>query len=61
MSQELQLGKYEFYPYEFDKSETSTLDELRKMLRKAKAKNGKDVKTPSRSVGQRRPCRKRRG
>ena len=74
---ELQLGKYEFYPYEFDKSETPTLQELMECLEKAKsrvrtgidrdwvskakAKTGKDVKTPSRSIGQRRPRRKRRG
>jgi hypothetical protein len=25
---ELQLGKYKFYPYEFDKKETPTLEEL---------------------------------
>lgn len=47
MSQELQLGKYEFYPYEFDKSKTPTLDDLRELLRKAKARRQKDVKTPS--------------
>jgi len=58
---ELQLGKYEFYPYEFDASTGPTLEELREMLRKAKAKTGKDVKTPSRSIGRRRPRRKRRG
>lgn len=49
MSQELQLGKYEFYPYEFDKDETPTLEELKKLLRKAKVTSDRDVKTPSRS------------
>jgi len=51
MSQELQLGKYEFYPYEFDKSDTPTLEELVELLSKRKAKTRKDVKTPSRSLG----------
>ena len=68
---ELQLGKYEFYPYEFERSETPTLEELMELLEKAKsrvrtgsdsdwvfsrtkAKTGKNVKTPSRSTGQRR-------
>ena len=37
MSQELQLGKYEFYPYEFDKDKTSALEDLKKLLKKAKA------------------------
>jgi len=58
---ELRLGKYEFYPYEFDKSETPTLEELKELLRKAKARNDEDVKTPSRAVDRRRPRRKRRG
>lgn len=58
---ELQLGKYEFYPYEFDKSKTPTLEDLKELLRKAKAKSEKDVKTPSRSIDRRRPGRKRRG
>ena len=30
---EFQLGKYEFYPYEFDKSEPPTLEELWRRLR----------------------------
>jgi hypothetical protein len=42
----LQLGKYEFYPYEFDKCETLTLEDLKELLRKAKARREKDVKTP---------------
>ena len=50
-SQELQLGKYEFYPYESELSTEPTLEELREMLRKAKAKTEKNVKTPSRSIG----------
>ena len=53
ISLEVQLGKYEFYPYEFDAGQAPTLEELREMLRKAKAKTGKDVKTPSRSIGDR--------
>ena len=62
MSQEVVLGKYEFYPYpkEFREPPPS-LEELVELLRKAKAKNEKDVKTPSRSVDRRRPRRKRRG
>ena len=67
---ELQLGKYEFYPYEFDGSEPPTLEELMEWLAKAKgrvrtgsdsdwvskgiAKIGKEVNTPSRSIGKRR-------
>ena len=43
MSQELQLGKYEFYPYEFDKSKTPTLEDLQKLLKKAKARQRKAV------------------
>ncbi|MCA1588838.1 MAG: hypothetical protein LC730_05510 [Acidobacteria bacterium] len=34
---ELQLGKYEFYPYELDKDKTPTLEDLKKLLKKAKA------------------------
>ena len=41
MSQELQLGKYEFYPYEFDKDKTPTLEDLKKLLKKAKANRRK--------------------
>ena len=56
---ELQLGKYEFYPYPKEFREpTPTLEELDELLRKAKAGNKKDVNTPSRSVDRR---RKRRG
>jgi hypothetical protein len=61
MSRELPLGKYEFYPFEFDKEKTSTLEELQELLRKAKAKTAKDVKTLSRSTGRRQPRRKRGG
>jgi len=61
MSQELQLGKYEFYPYGFDKSDTLSLEDLKELLRKAKARREKDVKTPARSLAQRRPRCKRRG
>lgn len=41
MSQELQLGKYEFYPYEFDKDKTPTLEDLKKLLKRAKADSRK--------------------
>lgn len=79
MSQELQLGKYEFYPYPDEFIEPPpTLEELVELLQKAKAdlsepgavatgfrvakaKSGKNVKTPSRSLGRCRPRRKRRG
>jgi len=54
MSQELQLGKYEFHPYEFDAGQALTMEELSEMLRKAKAKSEKDVETPSRSISRRR-------
>jgi len=54
MSQELQLGKYEFYPYEFDKSETHSLEDLTALLKKAKARKKKGVKTPAPSVSKRR-------
>lgn len=58
----LVVGKYEFYPYpnEFMKP-PPTLEDLLELLQKAKAKGGKDVKTPSRSLGRYRPRRKRRG
>ncbi len=47
MSQELQLGKYEFYPYpEEFRDPPPTLEELVELLRKAKAGSEKDVKTP---------------
>ncbi len=39
MSQELKKGKYEFYPYEFDKSNNPTLDDLKEWLKKAKTDN----------------------
>ena len=71
---DLQLGKYEFYPYEFDMSEPPTLEELMELLAKAKsrvragsdsdwvskakAKIGKDINTPSRSIGKRRGRRR---
>ncbi|CAN5566558.1 hypothetical protein BH18ACI3_BH18ACI3_11410 [soil metagenome] len=59
---ELVIGKYKFYPYDFDASTTPTLEELREMLRRrAEARSEKDVQTPSRSIGQHRPRRKRRG
>jgi hypothetical protein len=61
MSQELKLGKYEFYPYEFDADKTPTLDELKEFLRKASSKKEKDVETPLPNRKRRRPRRKRRG
>ena len=63
MSQELQLGKYEFFPYtDEDIKNAPSLEELLEQLEStAKAKSEKDVKTPSRSLDRRRPRRKRRG
>lgn len=62
MSQELQLGKYEFYPYPKEFREPPpTLDELVELLRKAKARSAKHVKTPSHLSRQRQLRRKRRG
>jgi hypothetical protein len=61
MSQELKLGKYEFYPYEFDGNKTPTLDEMKELLRKASSKREKDVKTPMPNRERRRPRRKGRG
>ena len=59
---ELVLGKYEFYPYPKALREPPpTLEELVELLQKAKAKSGKDVKTPSQSLDRRRPRRKRHG
>lgn len=53
---ELQLGKYEFYPYPEEFRDPSlTLEELIELMRRAKADGEKDVKTPSRSVDRRRP------
>jgi len=56
MNQELQLGKYEFYPYtEEDFKNAPSLEELLGMLNSmTKAKGGKDVETPSRSIDPRR-------
>lgn len=62
MSKELQLGKYEFYPYPQELRDPSpTLEELAELLLKAKAGSEKGVKTPSRSIDRRRPRRKQRG
>lgn len=62
MSQELILGKYEFYPYPKKfRDSPPTLEELAELLREAKATNEKDVKTPFRSLDRRRPRRKQRG
>ena len=58
MSQELILGKYEFYPYPEEYRDPSpTLEELVELSREAKAGSGKDVKTPSRSIERCRPRR----
>lgn len=43
MSQELQLGKYEFYPYEFDENNVQTLEELLERLERKKATNRKSA------------------
>ncbi len=63
MSQELKLGKYEFFPYTDDKGKPlPTVEELLEFLRSpAKAKCENDVKTSSRSIDRHRPLRKRRG
>lgn len=59
---ELVIGKYKFYPYPKEFGEPPpTLEELVELLREAKAGSEKDVKTPSRSLNQSRPRRKRRG
>ncbi len=41
MSHELELGRYEFFPYEFDESKTHSLEDLKKLLGKLKAKKKK--------------------
>lgn len=47
MSQELVLGKYEFYPYPKEFREPSpTLEELVELLRKAKAGTRRTLKRP---------------
>lgn len=62
MSQELVVGKDEFYPYPKELGEPPpTLEELVELLREAKAGSKEDVKTPSRSLDRRRPRRKRLG
>lgn len=44
---ELVIGKYEFYLYPKESREPPpTLEELVELLREAKARNEKDVKTP---------------
>lgn len=48
MSQELQLGKYTFYPHEFDKSETPTLDDLKNLLKKRKNEKRKSSRSNER-------------
>ena len=54
---ELQVGKYEFYPYPKEFLEPPpTLEELVELLRKAKAGSEKDAKTPSRSIGRPGQC-----
>jgi len=57
---ELQLGKYEFYPYPDEFIEPPrTLEELVELMRKAKAESEKDAKAPSISRRQSRSRRKR--
>ena len=59
---DLVVGKYKFYPCPKESIEPSpTLEELVELLREAKAKSEKDVKTSSQSVGRRQPRRERRG
>lgn len=43
---ELVVGKYEFYPYERDRCETHTVEELLEMLEKTKGRRGEDVRRP---------------
>jgi hypothetical protein len=45
---ELQLGKYEFYPYPNEFNEPPTLEELVELLRKVEAESEKDINKPSR-------------
>ncbi|MBP6003535.1 MAG: hypothetical protein KA746_08900 [Pyrinomonadaceae bacterium] len=59
---ELVVGKYKFYPYPKElKEPPPSLEELVELLGEAKAKSGKDVKTPSRSNARRRPRRNLHG
>ncbi len=62
MNQELQIGKYEFYPYPGeDFKDAPSLEELLEFLKSpAKAKSEKDDKTPSQFSGRSQPRRKRR-
>jgi hypothetical protein len=53
MSQELQLGRYEFYPYEFDEDKTPTLEDLKKLQKKAKANKRKS--SPKKRAGSTQP------
>lgn len=46
---ELIVGKYKFYPYEFDKKETQTLGELVERWKKIKAKKARPKKSASRA------------
>lgn len=46
---ELIVGKYKFYPYEFDKREPLTLDELVERREKIKAKKERPKKSASRA------------
>jgi hypothetical protein len=57
---ELIVGKYKFYQYEIDGRKTETLNGLKALLRQAKAKSKRDVKTPSKSVDKLKPRRERR-
>ncbi len=46
---DLVVGKYKFYPYERDLERTATLEELKELLRKSKARVEKAGKGKSRS------------
>ncbi len=63
MNQELQIGRYEFYPYrDEDFKNAPSLEGLLEFLKSpVKANSGKDVKTPSDFLNRSRPRRKRRG
>ena len=52
---ELVLGKYEFYPYELEKDKTPALEDLKDLLRKARADNKKTTGRRSRPVIKRGP------
>lgn len=40
----MQIGKYEFYPYEFDNDKTATLEDLEKLLKKVRVGKQKSLR-----------------